>query len=143
MDYKGKDCLVETWRLEAAKVKASFDVMNVTTEFHTVLKNKLSNEGLSVVATSADAQIVVRGRFVCIDEGSRLWRYLLPFFAGKPVIEMEGELIVNGSRVAKLSVTEKRIGGFFGGESKTLLKSCGKTAAQKVAKQVVAGLRNA
>lgn len=141
MEYKGKPCVVEAWDASGAEVKAHFDVSVVTTEFQMVLTNQLTKKGIAVEQTSPNAQVVVRGRFVRIDEGNRFLRYLLPFLAGKAVVKVEGELIVNGRQAASLSATAKESWGLFGGGSKGLLKLCAKSCAKKVAKQVLAGLK--
>jgi hypothetical protein len=141
MDYTGKTCSIPAWDASGAEVKASFDTAGILAEYQTSLVNQLTKEGLVVSSGSDGNPIVVKGKFVRIDEGNRWLRYFLTLLAGHAVIEMEGELLVDGRHAADLNATAKQAGGLFGGASDLLLKSCAKQCAKQVSKQVVSSLK--
>jgi hypothetical protein len=141
MDCKGKQCVIKAWDTRGADIKAPFDVSAVTAAFQSDLKKRLVKKGLSVAETGSDTQIVVHGNFVRIDAGKRWMRYLLTFFAGEAVVELEGELIINGNIAADLHAKSKQYGGILGGGDRELLVLCAKSCALIVSKQVLAGLK--
>lgn len=136
-----KTVVVEGWSVSGAEVIASFDISEVTAEFQGVLSKQLEKKGLVVSLGSPDAPFVVRGRFVRIDEGSRLLRYFFWGLLGKAFLEVEGELIVNGKPALSLIATENGFTGVFGGQSKDLLKSCANLCAKRISKQVLAEVK--
>jgi hypothetical protein len=143
MSYQGKPCVVEVWDAKQAVIKASFDLTPITTEFQQCLVNQLTKNGVPLAQQSPDSEVIVRGKYVRIDEGSQFLRYMLTFIAGKAIVQVEGELFVKGKGTARLSATAKRGWGLFGGNSQSLLKGCAKTCANTIARQVMSGLKQA
>jgi hypothetical protein len=143
MDYKGKPCLVEVWDASQAMVKASFDLTPIMGEFMQTLVNQLAKYGVNQVQNSPDPEIIVRGKYTRIDEGSQAMRYLLTFFAGKAVMQVEGELVLKGRGATKLSARSNQSWGFFGGNSRNLLRNCARNCASTIAGQVASVLKQA
>jgi len=147
MEYNGKQCTVETWDASEGKMKVSFDTSVVMAEFQAALKQQLAKRGLLVKESSEEALIQVRCRFIRINEGNRFLRHihLSMFGFGNAVIEVDGELIVGGEKVADLEVTARKGNNFhfFGGSGKVLLIRCAKDCAKKISKKVISGLKRA
>ena len=131
---------MEVWDTSQTVVKAKFGVTVITAEFQEALNRQLMRKHIPLEQKGSNSEVFVRGKFVRIDAGNRLLRYILTFLAGKAVVEVEGELIVKGNRKASLHAKAKQGWGLFGGDSEKLLKGCAKTCAQRIAKQVVSGL---
>jgi len=140
-DSRRLRCAVHPWDVSRAEVNVSFDMAPVTVEFHSVLYAQLSKGGLSVVQGGSDSRLVIRGRFVRIDQGSRIERYILTFLAGKAVVEVAGELIMDGREIQRLHATKGRSWGLFGGNSEDLLKQCARSCAENVAKEILLALK--
>ena len=113
------------------------------TEFQQCLVNQLAKNGVPLAQRSPDSEVIVRGKYVRIDAGNQLLRYMLTLVAGKAAVQVEGELFIKGKGTARLSATAKQGWGLFGGNSQSLLKKCAKTCANTVAKQVLLGLKQA
>jgi hypothetical protein len=88
-----------------------------------------------------DERVVVRGRFVSADGGSRLKRYFLPFFAGAAVVTVEGEVLDSGERIATIKAKGTRRVGMVGGETGLLILEAARLAGDSFGDQLVALLR--
>ena len=143
MRYEGYQCYVEEWKTDGADIKVSTSVADVTTEFQTILIKQLEKKGLSIVKTKDEAQIVVRGGFIRIDEGNRILRYFFARIAGKVVVEVKGELIINGEETIEILATGQKTWGTFGGASKRLLVLSAKACAQTASKCILTALKKA
>ena len=142
MNYRGSKCVVERFNTLGAQIKTSFDTSEIVSELHITLEKQLAKQGLILGQGSMENEVVVKGRFVRIDEGDRLLRYFLTFLAGKAAVEVEGELFYRGRKVAALHAVEKRSAGLFGGSSKGLVRLCANSCGQRIVKQVVSNLNN-
>jgi hypothetical protein len=143
MKYKGKPCVVEVWDTSQAVVKAPFGITVITAEFQEGLNRQLMKKGIPLEQKNPDSEVFARGKYVRVDAGNRLLRYILSLLAGQAVIEVEGELIVKGEPKASLHAKAKQGWGLFGGNSESLLKGCAKTCARRIAKQVASSLKRA
>ncbi len=144
MEIKGKRCIVEPFSTAAAEIKASFDTTFVTTAFQEGLSKYLAKEGLSIQPAGVSIgpeDLVIRGQFRQIDEGSRLLRYMLTFLAGKATVEVQGELLQGSNKMTDLYAKASQRWAIFGGRSEELLEICAKATARKVSGQVIKELK--
>ena len=74
---------------------------------------------------------------VHVDEGNRFLRYFLTLFAGKTVLEIQGEYQSSSGVRAPIREKHKGMGGFVGGSAINLLKGSGRILAGKVAKKIL------
>jgi hypothetical protein len=143
MNYQPKLCAVDLWDASQAQIKASFSVVPIEAEFQQCLYNELAKRGISPVQRTPDSAVILTGRYIRIDEGSRLQRYFATFLAGQAAVEVEGGLWVNGKGTWKLSTIARQSWGMFGGDSQSLLKTCARKCAETIAQQVLLGLKQA
>ena len=140
MNYSGTRCLVERFSTSGMETNASFDTSEIVGILQAALEKQLAKKGLIVGEERSKNEVVVKGRFVRIDEGDRFLRYFLTFLAGKATVEVDGELFYGGRKVIGLHAAAKRSAGLFGGNSKSLVSGCATSCGQKIAKQVIASL---
>ncbi len=143
MEQKGVTFCVQAFGTEAAAITFTGSLDKVTAAFRESLEKRLQKKGMAPAATgsaSVPAQVEISGRFVRVDEGNRWLRYLLTFFAGHAIVEVEGEAKLTGNKIADLHHVAKQAGGFFGGGGESLLvlcaRSCGNTFADRVIKAI-------
>jgi len=141
MEFEGKFCYLEPFSTVNTVVKAKFETSEISDVFDETLSKNLSKKRLAILKEAGGAPVVVRGQVVSIDEGNQWLRYFLTFLAGKTVFEVEGEVLVNGAKVADLHAVKKRGIGVFGGSSKGLLITNTKAAAKSVASQIVSAIK--
>lgn len=114
----------------------------IAAEFQNVLSTQLADAGLPMSNDDSVNQISVIGRFILIDGGKRALRYFSNGVGGKARLEVEGEAVVNGVRVADLHA-QKDLGfafQVFGGDNDRMLKICAGNCGRAVAEQAIKAL---
>ena len=144
MELNGKRCGVEPFSITQARVKINFDaniIVNILQEELSRLLRK--KRGLVELASPNKGQYDMRicGRFTQIDEGSRILRYLLTFFAGKTIVEVEGSFFIGDTHKEDLYAISKQAIGLFGGNSQSLLMASTRIIARKLSKQILKALK--
>ncbi|TMB12170.1 MAG: DUF4410 domain-containing protein [Deltaproteobacteria bacterium] len=85
-------------------------------------------------------ELIVRGRILRIDEGSRALRYFVSFGAGAASLGVDGEAVrPDGNRIGAFA-DERRSGwGMFGGSGENLLQRDLREVAEDVGEMVATG----
>ncbi|MDB5324330.1 MAG: hypothetical protein JWN40_5961 [Phycisphaerales bacterium] len=124
---------------DGAHVNAQFDVSPVMDALAESFAKKLRKRyDVQIVAAAPDASSPsVFIRLVRIDEGNRFLRYFLTLFAGKTVLELEGEVQSASGKQMSIHETHKGTAGFLGGGAINLLKASGKYLGTKIAKKAL------
>lgn len=121
-----------------AGVNASFDASPVMDAFAEAFAKKVRRRyDVQIVTAPPDASPCAFIRLVRIDEGNRFLRYFLTFFAGKTVLELEGEVRSASGVQQSIHETHKGTAGLLGGGSLGLLKLSAKHLGTKVAKKTL------
>lgn len=141
MGFEGKFFRLQPFSTANTVVKAKFDTSEITNHFQETLNSQLEKNGLTIYQGQGEAQIMIRGQVVTVNEGNRWLRYFLTFLGGKTVFEAEGEVLVNGVPAGEVHSVKKSGIGIFGGNSKNLLKSNAKSAAKDITGQVIKALK--
>lgn len=124
-----------------AALKVSFDVTEISTEIKTRLEKRLLKKGIAVRWTEQATGSELLVRFVEVNQGNRLLRYLLPFIA-PAFLEVEGKISLAGSSPQQLHYVQRAQIGLFGGSAKVMLKSCAQRIANKIASDVLHSLKS-
>jgi hypothetical protein len=121
-----------------AAIEASFDVspaLDALAEgFAKQLKKKFDVQIVPQPPAGAPYAVV---RLVHVDEGNRFLRYFLTLFAGKTVLEVDGEVLSVSGQREQFYEKHKGMGGIFGGAAINLLKMSGKYLGKKIAKKAL------
>lgn len=141
MDFEGKSFRLQPFSTVNTVVKAKFDTSEITNLFQESLNHHLEKKGLVIYQGQGEAQIMIRGQVVTVDEGNRWLRYFLTFLGGKTVFEAEGEVLINGVSAGEVHSVKKSGIGLFGGNSIGLLKTNAKAVAKDITGQVIKVLK--
>jgi hypothetical protein len=137
MGFEGKSLYFQPFSTTNTVVKAKFDTSEITDFFQETLRHQLEKKGLVISKGEGEAQIMIRGQVVTVDEGNRWLRYFLTFLGGKTVFEVEGEVLINSVPAGEVHSAKKSGIGVFGGNSEGLLKANAKAAAKDITGQVI------
>jgi hypothetical protein len=124
-----------------ADVKAEFDpspVMDTLAEgFAKKIRKRFDVQIVQAPPPPPDASPCVVLRLVRLDEGNRLLRYFLTFFAGGTVLELQGDVRSASGKQQSIRERHKGRAGLFGGDSINLLKASAKYLGTKIAKKAM------
>lgn len=122
--------------LKGTILNLSFDPSNITDRLQRELEKKPGKMGVNFSWQDSFEFAELRIRFMKIDQGSRLVRYLIcPLFA-PALIEVEGELVLDDASPRSFHHTKKAYLGFLGGSPRGMLKFCACGIADKIAKDI-------
>ncbi len=124
--------------VEHAQLKTTFDVSPALQMFAEGFAKKLRKQfDVQIVPTAPEGAPAIFVRLLFVDEGNRFLRYFLALFAGKTVLEIDGEIRNALGQRAPFHETHKGALGVFGGASIGLLKVSGKYLGTKLAKKLM------
>jgi hypothetical protein len=126
--------------IRGAEIVLSFGAADVIERLRRKLEKALGKKGLNLAWTDELDSPDVVIRFLRIDEGSQLLRYLMPFL-GPAVLEVEGQAAIDGSGPRRFHYTQKAQFGIFGGSAKGMLNVCADRVAGKIAKEILKASR--
>ena len=121
---------------QGAALNLSFDVSEVIQELKTALEKKLLKKGIALRWTDEAAASEVLIRIIAIEQGNQFLRWLLPFIA-PAVLEVEGQVAVDGANPEPFHYVQKAQLGLAGGSAKGMLKVCAMRTADKIAGDVL------
>ena len=124
--------------VEHARLKTTFDVSAALQELSEAFAKKSRKQfDVQIAPTAPDGVAAVFVRLLHADEGNRWLRYFFALFAGKTVLEIDGEMRNAAGIRAPFHETQKGSVGVFGGDSLGLLKVSGKILGGKLAKKLM------
>jgi hypothetical protein len=121
--------------LEGATLKLRIDASEIIQELQSVLNKKLGKNGMTLWWTEESCSPQLFVRVVAMDQGNQFMRWLLPFVA-PAVLEVEGQVAVNGLPPQAFHYVQRTHFGVFGGTARYMLKVCAQRAAAKIAADV-------
>jgi len=124
--------------VEHARLSITFDVSAALQNFAEGFAKKARKKfDVQIAPTAPDGAAAVFVRLLYVDEGNRWLRYFLALFAGKTVLEIDGEMRNAAGQRTPFHETHKGSVGVFGGHSLGLLKVSGKYLGGKLAKKLM------
>jgi hypothetical protein len=123
-----------------AALKVSFDAAEITAEMKASLEKRLLKKGVAVRWSGEEKDSELFVRIVEMNQGNQLLRYLLPFIA-PAYVEVEGRRAIAGSSPQPLHYLQRAQVGLLGGSAKSMLKVCTQRIADKIAGEVLSGLK--
>ena len=121
--------------LKGADSKLSFETSKVTKRLRTGLEKKLGKKNFSLEWQDDSQESEVRIRFLRIDEGSQLKRWLFPLF-GPAVVEIEGEIKAPGKKAKPFHFERKAFFALFGGSAQHMVGVCIDRLASDLSKEI-------
>ncbi len=133
---------IKAWCSDSgAELKVSFDASEVTAQMKTRLEKRLGKKGLALEWGEEGGNAELFIRVVWIDQGNRLLRYMFPFLS-PAVLEIEGEVALDGSTPQQFHYVQREQIGLFGGSARDMLKLCAQRVAKKIARDVRRNLKS-
>jgi hypothetical protein len=124
--------------VEHARLNAHFDASAALQDFAEGFAKKARKQFDVQISTSApDGTAAIYTRLLFVEEGNRWLRYFLALFAGKTILELDGEIRNAAGQRMPFHETHKGSIGIFGGDSLGLLKVSGKYLGGKMAKRLL------
>lgn len=108
--------------------------------FRQELAQALTEQGLRDAQLAVgQPDVTVRGEFTCLNEGSRLARYMTHGMLGRAAAEVRADVLLRGTPIARLHVQAAagNVLAVFGGSSRDLVANAVSDAAGRLAGQVV------
>lgn len=100
------------------------------------LGKPFEKKGISLTTELDPARAALHVRFVRIEQGNQLLRYLLPFLS-PAFIEIEADLLSQGNVVESFYYRQNAQAGLFGGTATGMLNVCADRIAKKLSKGVL------
>jgi len=124
-----------------AALTLSFDAAQITAQIKTSIENRLLKKGVAVRWSNQETSSELFIRVVAIDQGNQFLRWLLPFIA-PAVLEVEGQIVLAGSSPQQFDYVQRAHMGLLGGSAKGMLKFCAQRVANRIASDVLRGLKS-
>lgn len=125
--------------LDGATLKTTLDGSEIATPLKEQLAKRLQKRQAGIAWGDGPDQCDFRIRFIEVEQGNQLLRYILPFIA-PAAIEVEGEVLGTAQGPKAFHYRQRAQVGLFGGSAKSMLKGCAIRLADKIAKDIQRGL---
>lgn len=123
--------------LDGAALNLSFNASEIVDHLRNELEGRLTKKGITVCWENNSPAPQLKIQVVQVDEGNQFVRWLIPFIA-PAVLEVKGEVSVNGARVRAFHHIQRAQIGLLGGSARHMLEVCSGRLARNIAREVLA-----
>ncbi|MBN1163308.1 MAG: DUF4410 domain-containing protein [Candidatus Krumholzibacteriota bacterium] len=125
---------------EGAAVRLSFDESEVVESLKEMLERKAARRGIELQWTEQEEASRVNIRIIEVDQGNQFLRYLIPFVA-PAVLEVEGEIGLDGDDPRSFHYVQRAQIGVFGGGARQMIGRCMTRVAHNIAQDIERAVR--
>jgi hypothetical protein len=122
--------------LDGAAINYKGGPESILDRFVKALAKPLGKKGITLSPAQDPAAAALRVRFVQIEQGNQFLRYLLPFLS-PAFIEIEADLVNQGTVVESFHYRQNAQVGLFGGTATGMLNVCADRVANRLAKGIL------
>jgi len=119
-----------------AALTVSFDAAQITAELRANIEKRLLKKGVAVRWNGQETGSELVIRVVAMDQGNQFLRWLLPFIA-PAVLEVEGQVGLDGSTPEPFHYNQRAQAGLLGGSAQGMLKVNAQRVGHKIADDVL------
>lgn len=131
------DKTISAWCSDSgAALTVSFDAAQITSEMKKNIEKRLLKKGVTLRWNDEEAGSDLVVRVVAMDQGNQFLRWLLPFIA-PAVLEVEGQVGLDGSAPKPFHYNQRAQMGLLGGSAQGMLKVNAQRVGHKIADDVL------